>query len=66
MGSDFYGKITNDSNIPSENIQKYILATSGFAKGMLTDINHYEKKKTSKKNSMIKLMNSLMILQNLN
>ena len=46
MGSHFYGRITNYSNIPSENIQKYILATSGFAKGMLTDINRYEKKKS--------------------
>ena len=41
MGSDFYGMIANDSNIPSEDIQKYILATSHFAKGMQTDINHY-------------------------
>ena len=41
MGSDFYGRIANDSNIPSEDIQKYILATSDFAKGMQTDINHY-------------------------
>ena len=40
-GSDFYGRIANDSNIPSEDIQKYILATSDFAKGMQTDINHY-------------------------
>ena len=28
MGFDFYGRIANDSNIPSEDIQKYILATS--------------------------------------
>ena len=41
MGSDFYGRIANDSNIPSEDIRKYILATSDFAKGMQTDINHY-------------------------
>ena len=38
---DFYGGIANDSNIPSENIYKYILATSDFAKGMQTSINHY-------------------------
>ena len=38
--SDFYGQITNDYNIPSEDVQKYILATSSFAKGMQTDINH--------------------------
>ena len=42
MGSDFYGRIVNDSNIPSENIQKYILATSDFTKGMQTDINYYK------------------------
>ena len=41
LGSDFYGGIANDVNIPSEDIQKYILATSGFAKGMQNDINHY-------------------------
>ena len=41
IGSDFYGKIANDSNIPPEDIQKSILATSHFAKGMQTDINHY-------------------------
>ena len=41
LGSDFYGRITNDSDIPSEDVQKYILATSDFAKGMQTDINHY-------------------------
>ena len=40
-GSDFYGRIANDSNIPSEDIQKYILATSDFAREMQTDINHY-------------------------
>ena len=41
MGSNFYCRIANDCNIPSEDIQKYILATSDFAKGMQTDINHY-------------------------
>ena len=41
LGSDFYGRIASVSNIPSEDIQKYILATSDFAKGMQTDINHY-------------------------
>ena len=43
LGSDFYGKIAGDGNIPSEDIQKYIFATSDFAKGMQTDINHYVK-----------------------
>ena len=41
IGSDFYGRIANDSNMPSEDVQKYILATSDFAKGIQTDINHY-------------------------
>ena len=39
--SDFYTNIANDANIPKEDVQKYILATSGFAKSMQTDINHY-------------------------
>ena len=34
LESDFSGQITNDYNIPSENVQKYILATSDFDKGM--------------------------------
>ena len=41
MGSDFYGRLANDSNILSENIHKYNIATHDFAKGMQTDINHY-------------------------
>ena len=41
LGSEFYGRIANDSEILSNNVQKYILATSDFAKGMQTDINHY-------------------------
>ena len=40
-GSEFYGKIANDANIPSEDVQKYILATSDFGKGIQIDINHY-------------------------
>ena len=40
-GSEFYGKIANDAEIPSNDVQKYILPTSDFAKGMQTDINHY-------------------------
>ena len=43
LGSDFYGKIAGDGNIPSEDVQKYILATSDFTKGMQTDIKHYVK-----------------------
>ena len=41
IGSDFYGTIANDSNIPAEDVQKYILATFDFAKGMQSDINHH-------------------------
>ena len=41
IGSDFYGQIANDSNIPSEDVQKYILVNSNFAKGIQTDINYY-------------------------
>ena len=41
LGFDFYGQITNDANILSEDIQKYILATSDLAKGVQNDINHY-------------------------
>ena len=41
IGSDFYGKIVNDSNIPANDVQKYILATSDFSKGMQSNINHY-------------------------
>ena len=41
IGSDFYGRIANDSNIPSEDAQNYTLATSDFNKGIQTDINHY-------------------------
>ena len=40
LGSDFYGRIANDVNIPSEDVQKYLLATSDFAKGMQNHINH--------------------------
>ena len=41
IGSDFYSRTTADTDIPRENVQKYILATSDFAKGIQTDINHY-------------------------
>ena len=40
LGSDSYGRIASDANLPSEDVQKYILATSDFAKGTQTDINH--------------------------
>ena len=41
VGSDFYSRITNDVDIPSSDIQKYLLATSDFSKGMQNEINHY-------------------------
>ena len=41
LGSYFCGRITDDYNIPSHDVQKYVLATSDFTKGMQTDINHY-------------------------
>ena len=41
LGSDLYSRITADADIPKEDVQKYILATSDFAKGSQTDINHY-------------------------
>ena len=41
VNSDFYGRIANDTDIPSENVQKYLLATSDFAKGIQDDINLY-------------------------
>ena len=40
-GSDFFAQISNDANIPREDVQKYHLATSDFAKSIQTDINHY-------------------------
>ena len=38
LGSDFYGRTANDTDIPSADVQKYILATSDFAKGIQTDM----------------------------
>ena len=39
--SDFYSKIAADTDISKEDVQKYLLATSDFAKSIQTDINHY-------------------------
>ena len=41
LGSNFYGRIANDFIILWQDVQKYILATSDFAKGMQKDISHY-------------------------
>ena len=38
---DFYSRVANDVNIPKEDVQKYLLATSDFAKSMQKDINDY-------------------------
>lgn len=39
--SDFYGRTANDADIPFKNFQKYLLATSHFAKVMQDDIDNY-------------------------
>ena len=41
VNRDFYGKTANDREVPSEDVKKYLLATSDFAKGMQDDINLY-------------------------
>ena len=33
-GSEFYGRTESDADIPSDDVQKHILATSDFVKGM--------------------------------
>ena len=39
--SDFYGRIANDVNISFEDVQRFLLASNDFAKGMQDDINLY-------------------------
>ena len=39
--SNFLSAIPSDTSIPKDDVQKYLLATSDFAKSMQTDINHY-------------------------
>ena len=39
--SDFYLNIANGAKNPNEDVQKYLLATSDFAKSMQTNINLY-------------------------
>ena len=41
LRSDFYGGIANDANRPSQDVQKYLFATSDFSKGMQDNSNHY-------------------------
>lgn len=40
-GSDFYSRTAVDAELPRKDVQKYILATSDYAKSMQTEINHY-------------------------
>ena len=39
--NDFFADIANDANVPKEDVQKYLLVTSDFAKSMQTDINYH-------------------------
>ena len=39
--SNFYSRIAAYTDIPKEDVQKYLLVTSDFAKSIQTDINHY-------------------------
>ena len=39
--SNFLSAISNDTSIPKDDAQKYLLATSDFVKSIQTDINHY-------------------------
>ena len=39
VGVEFYARIATDTNIPTEDVQKYLLATNDFGKGMQDDIN---------------------------
>ena len=41
LSSDFYSRISKDYDIHNDDLQKYILATSDFAKSVQTDISHY-------------------------
>ena len=39
--SNFLSAISNDTSIPKDNVQKYLLTTTDFAKPIQADINHY-------------------------
>ena len=41
LGSDLFSQMSKDYDIPNEDLQKYILATSDFAKSIQTDIIDY-------------------------
>ena len=38
--SDFYGRIASNADLPSKDMQNYMLAESDFSKAMQDDINH--------------------------
>ena len=41
VNEHFYDKVANDPDIPSEDVQKYMLTTSNFTIGIQDDINLY-------------------------
>ena len=40
LRSDFYGRIANDADRPSQDVKKCLFATSDFSKGMQDNSNH--------------------------
>ena len=41
VGSNYYSRIDNDVEIPSSDLQKYLLATNNFSNRIQNGINHY-------------------------
>ena len=41
VGSNYYSRIANNVEIPSSDLQKYLLATSNFSNRIQNNINHY-------------------------
>ena len=41
VGSNYYSRIANDVEIPSSDLQKYLLATNNFSNRIQNGINHY-------------------------
>ena len=41
VGSNYYSRIANDVEIPSSDLQKYLLATSNFSNRIQNNSNHY-------------------------
>ena len=63
-GSDFYMRIAADANMPREDVQKYILATSDFAKSIQTDINHYVTRDASFRQKLDPISKNILRRQN--